>query len=185
MVHISVQTSHILMVMCIDSCGQPMRSHHIYEKWLRSIWNRVMLDDQPSRSPRSHRWPILKWIYINRAHEGDLCVGCRLEIFRNVRRRLGSESVQCRAEGSVQCRASNSECRCRPTLILVWMSVSAGENEPVSGVGNTPFMGPINSLCQEVKKFQDTMYTKSLHGETIYEYKLLVFMSTFRNKPCD
>ena len=44
---------------------------------------------------------------------------------------------------------------------------------------------------KEVKKFQDTMYTQSLHGETIYEYKFLVrtiwpmdlvFMSTFDNK---
>ena len=44
---------------------------------------------------------------------------------------------------------------------------------------------------KEVKKIQDTIYTQSLHGETIYEYNLLglfgfkhmpmdlVFMSTF------
>ncbi len=50
----------------------------------------------------------------------------------------------------------------------------------------------MSEKTKEVKKFQDTMYTLSLHGETIYKYKLLgtwkvrtiwpmdlVFMSTF------
>ncbi len=72
-----------------------------------------------------------------------LSVGCRLEIFCNVWRRLDNESVLCRTEWSVECRTSNPECRCRPTLIQVCMSVSDGKNWLVSGVGNTPFMGPI------------------------------------------
>ncbi len=51
--------------------------------------------------------------------KGGLSVGCRLKIFRNVRCQLGKESVECQADWSVECWASNSECRCRPTLILV------------------------------------------------------------------
>ncbi len=78
--------------------------------------------------------------------KGGWIVGCRLEILRNVRCRLGIESVQCQAEWSVQCRAGNSECRCRPKLILVWMSVSAGKSGTVSNVGNTPFMGPTSGV---------------------------------------
>ncbi len=31
----------------------------------------------------------------------------------------------------------------------------------------------MSEKTKEVKKFQDTMYTLSLHGETIYKYKLL------------
>ncbi len=31
----------------------------------------------------------------------------------------------------------------------------------------------MSEKTKEVKKFQDTMYTESLHGETIDEYKLL------------
>ncbi len=30
----------------------------------------------------------------------------------------------------------------------------------------------MSEKIKEVKKIQDTMYTLSLHGETIYEYKL-------------
>ncbi len=81
--------------------------------------------------------------------KGGLSVGCRLKIFHNVWRRLGKESVVCRADWSVECRASNSECRCRPTLNLGWMSVSDGKNGLVSGVGNTPFMGPISYGTQK------------------------------------
>ncbi len=62
---------------------------------------------------------------------------------------LGKRSVGCRADWSVECRASNSECRCQLTLILVWMSVSDGKNGLVSGVGNTPFMGPFRGLATE------------------------------------
>ncbi len=47
----------------------------------------------------------------------------------------------------------------------------------------------MSEKTREVKKFQDKMYTQSLHGETIYEYKLLglwpmdlVFMSTFNDQ---
>ena len=51
----------------------------------------------------------------------------------------------------------------------------------------------MSEKTKEVKKFHDIMYTQSLHGETIYEYKLLglfgfkwpmdlVFMSTFDNQ---
>ena len=72
--------------------------------------------------------------------KGGLSVGCRLKIFCHVWCRLGKESVECRADWSVECRASNSECWCRRTLILVWMSVSDEKNGLVSGVGNTPFM---------------------------------------------
>ena len=31
----------------------------------------------------------------------------------------------------------------------------------------------MSEKTKEVKNFQDTMYTLSLHGETIYKYKLL------------
>ncbi len=31
----------------------------------------------------------------------------------------------------------------------------------------------MSEKTKEVKKFQDTMYTLNLHGETIYKYKLL------------
>ena len=31
----------------------------------------------------------------------------------------------------------------------------------------------MSEKTREVQKFQDTMHTQSLHGETIYEYKLL------------
>ena len=51
--------------------------------------------------------------------KGGQSVGCRLKIFRNVQRQRGKESVECRADCSVKCRASDSECRCRPTLILI------------------------------------------------------------------
>ena len=43
----------------------------------------------------------------------------------------------------------------------------------------------MSEKTKEVKKFQDTMYTLNLHGETIYKYKLLGlfgFMSTFDNQ---
>ncbi len=43
----------------------------------------------------------------------------------------------------------------------------------------------MSEKTKEIQKFQDTMYmyTQSLHGETIYEYKLLrLFMSTFANQ---
>ncbi len=33
----------------------------------------------------------------------------------------------------------------------------------------------MSEKTKEVKKFQDTMYTQSLCGETIYKYKLLIF----------
>ena len=63
--------------------------------------------------------PLLGRVPLIGPMKGGLSVGCRLKTFRNVRRRLGKESVECRAERSVECRARNSECRCRPTLILV------------------------------------------------------------------
>ncbi len=89
--------------------------------------------------------------------KGGLNVGGRLEFFGNVQCQLGNKNVSVGVKWSVECRADNSECpwerilvpqqtfngmRCRPTLILVWMSVSDWKNGPVSGVGNTPFMGP-------------------------------------------
>ncbi len=74
--------------------------------------------------------------------KGGQSVGCWLKIFRNVWRRLGIESVQCRAEWSVKCWVSNFECLCWPTWVLVWMSVLAQKNGPASRVQNTPFMDP-------------------------------------------
>ncbi len=67
----------------------------------------------------------------------------RLGIFGNVRCQLGNKNVGVGLKRSVKCRADNSECRCQPTLILICMSVSDEKNGPVSGVGNTPFVGPI------------------------------------------
>ncbi len=71
-----------------------------------------------------------------------MSVGRRLEILRNVWRRLGNEIVSVRLKWSVKCRVTESGCQCWATLILGLMSVSDGKNGPVSGVGNTPFMGP-------------------------------------------
>ncbi len=77
--------------------------------------------------------------------KGGLSVGRRLEILRNVRRRLENETVSVRHKWSVECWVTNAECRCLATLIMLilgWMSVSNGINGPVSGVRNTPFMAP-------------------------------------------
>ena len=46
-----------------------------------------------------------------RAHEGGLSVGCRLEILRNVWRRLGNKTASVGLKWSVKCQATNSECR--------------------------------------------------------------------------
>ena len=94
--------------------------------------------------------PLKKWMLPKRGlfiglMKGGLSVGCRLKILHNVRRRLGNETVSVGLKWSVKCRISNSECQCRPTLILGWMSVPDGKNGLVSGVGNTPFMGPISA----------------------------------------
>ena len=41
----------------------------------------------------------------------------------------------------------------------------------------------MSEKTREVKKFQDTMYTLSLCGETIYKWPMdLVFMSTFNEQ---
>ena len=88
--------------------------------------------------------------------KGGLSVGRRLEILRNVRRRLGNKTVSVGLKWSVKCRAIKSECRCRATLILGWMSVSDGKNGSVSGVENTPFMGP-NILVYEHEKIPHFM----------------------------
>ncbi len=53
-----------------------------------------------------------------RAHKGDLSVGRRLKILRNVRRQLTDETVSVGLKWSVKCQAKKSECRCRATLIL-------------------------------------------------------------------
>ena len=74
--------------------------------------------------------------------KGSLSVWRRLKILRNVRRRLGNDTVSVGLKCSVKCWVTNAECWCRATLILGWMSVTDGKNGPVSGVGNTPFMGP-------------------------------------------
>ncbi len=50
--------------------------------------------------------------------KGGLSVGCRLKILHNVQHRLGNETVSVRLKWSVKCRVTNSECRCRATLIL-------------------------------------------------------------------
>ncbi len=75
--------------------------------------------------------------------KGGLSVRRRLKILHNVWRRLGNETVSVGLKWSVKCRVTNYECGCRATLILGRMSVSDGKKGPVSGVGNTPFMGPI------------------------------------------
>ena len=41
----------------------------------------------------------------------------------------------------------------------------------------------MSEKTREVKKYQDTMYTLSLYGETFYKYKLPgLFMSTFNDQ---
>ena len=43
----------------------------------------------------------------------------------------------------------------------------------------------MSEKTKEVKKIQDTMYTLSLHGETIYKYKLLgLFGFKMPRPPC-
>ena len=50
-----------------------------------------------------------------------LSVGRRLEILHYVRRRLGNETVSVGLKWSVKCRVTNSECRCRATLIILFL----------------------------------------------------------------
>ncbi len=88
--------------------------------------------------------------------KGGLSVGRQLEILRNVPCRLGNKTVSVGLKWSVKCRAYKSECRCQATLIFGWMSVSDGKNGSVSGVRNTPFMGPITQckvMCYKVYEY--------------------------------
>ncbi len=48
-----------------------------------------------------------------------LSVGLQLEILCNVRRRLRNEIVSVGLKWSVKCRATKSECQCRPLMIWV------------------------------------------------------------------
>ncbi len=74
--------------------------------------------------------------------KGDLNVGRRLEILRNVRRRLGYETVY-EAVGGQKERMSK--------LLGQSMSVSDGKNDPVSDVRNTPFVGPNDNNAINIK----------------------------------
>ena len=82
----------------------------------------------------------IRWVLVGLT-KGGLSVGRRPKILRNVLRRLGNETRQCQA--GVECHVSGHQflVSLRATLILGWMSVSDGKNDPVSGVDNTPFMG--------------------------------------------
>ena len=82
----------------------------------------------PCHTKRRLGWPGARQAL--RPVKGGLNVRCRLEILGNVWCRFGNESVG--LKWGVECRTDNFECRCRPKLILVWMSVSDGKNGPVS-----------------------------------------------------
>ena len=67
-------------------------------------------------------------------HEGGLSVGVDPKFCRKVWHQLRNETFSAGLKCSVKCQVTNSECQCRATLILGWISVSDGTNGPVSEI---------------------------------------------------
>ncbi len=85
--------------------------------------------DDPSESALDSQGNIQQFVLVQEGTEnkvstfegpmkGGLSVRRRPEMLRNVRRQLGNETVSVGLKWSVKCRVTNSECRCRATLIL-------------------------------------------------------------------
>ncbi len=104
-------------------------------------------------------------------------VGRRLKILRNVHASTARWDETVGIKWSVECLANKSECRCRATSILGWMSVSDEENCLVAGVGITSSMGPIT--------LKVIWHTQHGLGTSLFITKIVLFFAaTWAQSQC-